>query len=95
MKLYEGFTLVSLTDTEIVQEKSFGPTGKGKIIFVGNPNPDPVKRQQIFNECGEILAKGEARRLLREERERKEREAKEAEISDSADELAKKLEIKN
>ncbi len=53
MELLEGYKLVKLTDTEIIQEKPMGETGK--IVLKGNPNPDPVKRQKTLDEVAAIL----------------------------------------
>lgn len=53
MELLEGFKLIKLTDTEIVQEKTY-PTG-GKLIISGNPHPDPELRQKKLDEFGEFL----------------------------------------
>lgn len=53
MELLPGYTLVKLTDTEIVQEKKMGETGV--IRHFGNPNPDPVKQQELLEDVYDIL----------------------------------------
>ncbi len=67
MKLYEGYTLVKLTEDTIVQEKKMGETGL--IRMYGNPNPPPEEHEKVMEEAANILMKGYRRRLLREQQE--------------------------
>lgn len=53
MERLEGWELVELTETRIVQRKKYGETGLIEII--GNPHPDPEKHQKIIDEIGQIL----------------------------------------
>ena len=59
MKLLKGFKLVSLTDTEIVQEAPIGETGH--CIMRGNPNPDPVEHQKLIDEIADIFMQARAK----------------------------------
>ena len=59
MKLLEGYKLVSLTDTEIVQERIL-PTGQ-KITLVGNPNPDPEETKKAIDDLSAFLISCEQR----------------------------------
>ena len=45
MQLYEGWTLIELTEDRIVQEKQFGT---GKVRMVGNPNPPPEEHEKLM-----------------------------------------------
>ena len=65
MKLCEGFTLVELTDTKIVQEKKIGETGR--LRMVGNPNPPQEEHQRVIDEITAILYNARQRRLSQEE----------------------------
>lgn len=65
MELLEGFKLIELTETRIVQEKIL-PTG-GKVRLIGNPNPDPVKREKAIRELSEHLLRCEARIIAEEQ----------------------------
>ena len=63
MQLYEGWTLIELTEDRIVQEKQFGT---GKVRMVGNPNPPPEEHEELMQRVGEILYKGYLRRIRKE-----------------------------
>lgn len=67
MKLYDGYTLVELTEDRIVQEKKIGETGL--IRMYGNPNPPPEEHEKVMEEAANILMKGYRRRLLREQQQ--------------------------
>ena len=53
MKPIEGYKVTELTEDRIVQER-ISERGN-KIIVIGNPNPDPVERQKMVDEIGEII----------------------------------------
>lgn len=53
MELLDGFTLEELTEDRIVQSRPMGETGK--VTFIGNPHPDPERRQQLINEVALML----------------------------------------
>ena len=53
MDLYGDYRLVSMNDSEIVQEKSFGKCGR--VIFKGNTAPDMKIKQKLINDVGIIL----------------------------------------
>lgn len=68
MDLLPGYELEYLDEHKMIQVKH---EGLSTIRLIGNPHPDPVKRQEIINNVAEILLRGRARR---ERREREERE---------------------
>ncbi len=74
MKVYEGFTEVERTEDRLVIMKKFGSRGNGTLTLIGNPNPDPVKREEYINEIIQPLIRSwdslspeeQARRLKKE-----------------------------
>ena len=55
MKLLKGFTLVKLTDDEIIQEMVL--PNNGKITLIGNPHPERYaeEREKAVSEITEII----------------------------------------
>lgn len=78
MKQLEGWELVSLTDTEIVQRKYVGKGGCSYITITGNPNPDPAEHKKCADDLATFLyncvEKAKARKSLLEEHQRAEEE---------------------
>lgn len=70
MKLFEGFTLVELTDDRIVQEMDM-PEG-GKVTLIGNPHPERYaeERERAVTLITEILDRAEARKALKDAKKR-------------------------
>ena len=71
MKLFEGFTLVELTDDKIVQEMVM-PNG-GKVTLVGNPHPERYaeEREKAVREITEIIDRAVARKAYEDAKKKK------------------------
>ncbi len=70
MKLLKGFTLVKLTDDEIIQEMVL--PNNGKITLIGNPHPERYaeEREKAVSEITEIIDRAVARKAYEDAQKR-------------------------
>lgn len=70
MKLLKGFTLVKLTDDEIIQEMVL--PNNGKITLIGNPHPERYaeEREKAVSEITEIIDRAVARKAYEDSQKR-------------------------